>query len=176
MMKYHYVWAHAPVAYKKTVRRETILCIVKHREEDSYLLLNREKMDRKSLIMWWVDDDDLVTAWKREIQEETWYTDLTYESMLDIEIHGEYYASHKEVNRYSSSHCLVYKLNSWVQHTWSIDDENHSHQRVAATEVDDFLANVPWLSDSLAYWYYYSGNSEKFENYIAQFTIIETQA
>ncbi len=171
-MRYYYVWGHAPLPWKETVKRNTVLCIVKHREDDAYLLLDREKMNWKSVVMWWVDDDDLVSAGMREISEETGYTDILYRKTLDIQIDWEYYASHKDVNRYSVTNCLVYELASWKQHSGSIDNENHSFHRVIRNDVAKFLWNIDGLSDSLAYWYYYDGDTEQFNEYISQFTLL----
>lgn len=172
MSQYHYIWAHAPQADKETVRRKNILCIVKHREKDAYLLLDWEKMDWKSFVMGGIDNDDIIEAGIREINEETAYIDVRYVDTLDIAIHSEYYASHKWVNRYSENCCLVYQLHSGSKRAWPIDDENHSFHRVDADKVETFLLNVPWTSESVLYWYYYTGKQEKFDEYVKKFTKI----
>lgn len=42
-----------------------------------------------------VDGQDIITAAKREVEEESGYIDLEYETTLSGEVHAEYYASHK---------------------------------------------------------------------------------
>lgn len=52
-------------------------------------------MDWKSFVMGGIDNDDIIEAGIREINEETAYIDVRYVDTLDIAIHSEYYASHK---------------------------------------------------------------------------------
>lgn len=52
-------------------------------------------MDWKSFVMGGIDDDNVIEAGMREIDEETAYTDVKCVKSLNIHIDAEYYASHK---------------------------------------------------------------------------------
>jgi 8-oxo-dGTP pyrophosphatase MutT (NUDIX family) len=79
----------------------------------------------------------------REIAEETGYIDCVLDCVLDHEIHAEYYAAHKDVNRYSKERCAVYHLISDAKHDQPLDDANHDFLWIPKADMADFLAKVP---------------------------------
>lgn len=168
-MIYSYISEHPPVEWLPTVTRHNVLCILRHRSDDTYGVLRRTTINRRSRVMGWVDDDDLVTAGMREISEETGYTDIRHIQTLDHEIHAQYHAPHKGVNRYSIERCAVYQLTSWKKHADPLDDEHHDFLWLPADDVEAFLSDVPWLSSNLAFWYQWRGEQQKRINYIATF-------
>ena len=169
-MRYYYISGNPPLPDKATIRRHTILCILKHRQDDSYGILHRTSLYRNGFVMGGVDDDTLEDAGKREISEETGYIDIRYEQTLADEIHVEYFAPHKDINRYGIEKCVVYHLMSAQQHDHKLDDDNHTFEWVPRAEVETHLEDTPGISSHLYFWYVYTGQEEKAKNYAQQFT------
>lgn len=48
---YHYISGNPPIQGKTTVRRNNVLCILKHRSDESYAILDRPTLNRKSFVM-----------------------------------------------------------------------------------------------------------------------------
>jgi leucyl-tRNA synthetase len=172
----HYISGNAPVSWKETTIRHNVLCLLYNKQKTHVWCLEWKKNDRRSFVMWWVDGEDIIQAGKREIIEETWYTDLHYIEQIPGEIHAEYYAAHKDINRYSVEHCLVYQLNSDSNTGIKDGEENHDFVWIPIEEVDKFLSNFPWpmnsnlvfrkryLSDNWAYtWMWKLINSSQFD-------------
>ena len=170
---YHYISGNAPVPGKTTIRRQNVLCILKHRSQDSYGILLWTTLDRKSFVMGGVDEDTLEAAGMREISEETGYTDIKYIQTMEHEVHAEYFAAHKDINRYSIEKCAVYQLLSDDQHDKPLDDANHNFVRVPYKEVEGMLTDVPGLSSNVVFWLEYTGQEEKLQTYLEQFSQVE---
>ena len=170
---YHYISGNAPDPSKDTVIRHNVLAILYNPNNDQFAVLDWWTMNRKSRIMGWVDGQDIVTAAKREVQEEAGYIDLEYEMTLSGEVHAEYYASHKWVNRYSIEHCVVLKLISDHKHSDDLDDANHTLHRIAREQVEDFLLQIPWQSSNVVFRYEYTKQYDKLEYYLLKFQKVE---
>ena len=120
--------------------------------------------------MLWIDNDDLQTAGLREIAEETWYIDVATLQILPWEVHAEYYAWHKGVNRYSIEQCVVYQLKSDLKHNHTLDDQHHTLSWIPYEQVADILSDVPWLNSNLLFWYQYTNQTNMYQSYSACFT------
>jgi hypothetical protein len=169
---YHYISGNPPIQGKTTVRRNNVLCILKHRSDESYAILDRPTLNRKSFVMWGVENDTLVDAGIREISEETGYIDIQLLSVIEWEVHAEYYAWHKWVNRYSIEQCVAYRLWSDRMHHDVLDDTHHTLMRVPTQDVAHILSDVPWLSSNLLFWYRYMWQNKSYEEYAQKFDII----
>ena len=170
---YHYISGNAPDPSKETVRRENVLVILHNKSNNTFAVLDREKLNRKSWIMGGIDGQDIITAAQREVEEEAWYIDLKHEVTLQGESHGEYFAAHKWISRYSIEHCVVFNLLSDKKHTLPLDDDNHALSRLPFEQVEAFLLQVPGPSSNAMFWYEYTQQIEKLEHYLNNFTRIE---
>lgn len=119
------------------------------------------------------DGEDLIAAGKREIAEESGYTDLEYEKTLNNECHAEYFAEHKDINRYSIEHCVVFRLRSDMKLDGPLDDDHHRVVWLPRDEVEAFLSDVPGLSSNLLFRYEYTWQQEKLSDYRAKFDAVE---
>lgn len=119
------------------------------------------------------DGEDLVTAGRREVAEEAGYIDLEYEKTLLWECHAEYFAEHKDVNRYSIEHCVVYRLTSDAKRDGPLDDDHHTVLWLPRDQVESFLSNVSGLSSNLLFRYEYTEQQEKLSDYLQKFHIVE---
>lgn len=173
MAIYHYISGNPPVQGKPMVRRKNVLCIVQHWSDSTFAVLNWKKMHWHSFVMGGIDSDSFEDAGKREIAEELGYTDIICEWILPWEIHAEYFAAHKQVNRYSIERCVVYRLDSGKKHSNPLDDENHETLWLPYDKVESFLADVPGLSSNLAFRYQYTKQDAKFESYVQKMKRIE---
>ena len=105
-------WKDKPRRDKKTVKRKNVSVIIEHPIEEKYLLLDWEKFGWKSFIVWWVEDDEnYEDAWIREVIEETWYNDFENIKLITWEMHDNFYAAHKWINRYSID--KIYFIRYW---------------------------------------------------------------
>ncbi len=122
-----------PQEGKELVPRRLIIGVVHNTEDDTYLILNWKEQPWKTFVTGGVDEgEDVIDAARREISEETGYTDLRFVRQLGGPTQAEFYAAHKGVNR--------------VTHTTSLLFELESDARVETSEAEQRLHEVTWVS------------------------------
>ena len=103
--------ANPPRDGEKDTERNVVMCLIKHPNDDKYLTLRWHKFDWHNLVMGGIEGgEDLETAARREIQEETGYTKLKLLDTLPLQINSRFYAAHKEVNRNIHTNVLLFQL------------------------------------------------------------------
>ena len=140
----HYISWNTPRPDKETTIRYNVLAMLYNQDMTKVLCLDWITTDWKSFVMGWVEENETwEEAGKREIIEETWYTNIEVLWKVRWEIHAEYYAPHKDNNRYSKEGCVVYRL-LWEENTWTREwEENHNLVWIPVEELKEFLANTP---------------------------------
>lgn len=131
---------HPPQNGKKVVRRHTMHAIVR-RKDGKFLVLKWKgaawgKNPPKTFIIGGVEEgENIIEAAKREIHEETGYNDLVLTGTSNTEIHTEYFAAHKDENRYSIIKALYFELQSEAKDPISVE-ENEKHEVLWISESD----------------------------------------
>ena len=88
-----------PMEGKKNTKRKVVQVYVRDPETDKYLAVEYQDRPWISMIQGGVEgDEDLETAARREVLEETGYKNLKFETALG-QFRSEFYAAHKDVNR-----------------------------------------------------------------------------
>jgi len=142
-----------------TVKRRCILAIVKHWEKDEFLCLSSKKYEWKTFVIGGIEDhEDVIEAAKREIIEETGFTDLKLVKQLGGDIAARHFAPHKNENRFASLTGLYFELQS--DKSVSVADTEKSHQEVLWVKKDD-MANTlnPKITDWVFWQRLISGSS-----------------
>ena len=102
-----------PKAGKKDTDRNVVMCLIKHPTDGTYLTLRWNKFDWHNFVMGGIENgEDLETSARREIQEETGYTDLELVDTLPTVMNSKFYAAHKDVNRNILTRVLSFQLKS----------------------------------------------------------------
>ncbi len=121
-----------PIEGKPTKERETIHAIVYSKERDAYLTLKWKNHDWHTIIVGGVDEgENIVDSARREVQEETGYTDLVFKGILGGEVRSQYFAAHKDENRVALTTALYFELNS--------------EKKVEVSKEEESLHEVFWL-------------------------------
>lgn len=101
----------APRSDKPTVRREMITAIIKHWKEDKVFCLDWEKFGWKSFVLGGIEEGETPEeAAIRETKEESGYQNIKSVTKIGLNNHSNFFARHKDVNRYSMSDCFVIEL------------------------------------------------------------------
>lgn len=117
-----------PKPGKKTVERRNVHAIVRDPKSGKYLALRWPKFNWTTFPMGGVEKgEDVVAAARREVQEETGYTNLKLVQVLDGQVRAEYFANHKDENRVAYTNAVIFELagNEQVEIT---QDESAQHQ------------------------------------------------
>ena len=86
----------------ETIARDTVIIVLKHWEKDEILCLDWKKQGWHSFIIGGIENgEDVKTAALRELEEETGYYNIKSIRIGETEVHNEFYASHKGINRYA---------------------------------------------------------------------------
>lgn len=104
-----------PKPGKDYVERRNVHPIVLDRKTGKYLALKWKKYDWTTFPMGGIEEgEDIVEAARREVREETGFTNLKLIKVLDGTVRAEYFAAHKDQNRISFTNAVLFEL---VDHT-----------------------------------------------------------
>ncbi len=93
--------------------RQVVIAAIKHPTEEKYLCIKNKKFEWINFVMGGIEgEESVVEAAKREILEETGYTDIEIEKELPFVYYDNFFARHKDVNRHITCHTVVGRLSS----------------------------------------------------------------
>lgn len=126
---------------KKTVEREAIIAVVEHPSENKYLVIKYNNFNWKTFLIGGIEKNDTIEeTLKKELREETGYTDVIIKKINDIGFINEFYAAHKDENRVAFNHIVYAKLNSLNQVEISADERNiQTFEWVEKDRIQDYL-------------------------------------
>lgn len=136
---------------KDTEEREVVTAIVRNPKDNTYLCLDWGKFEWQSFPSGGIDGDDLETAARREVEEETGYTDLKFIKQLEVSTYADFYRPHKDSNVKAHFQYLLFELQSNKQVTVKEKEKNqHEPLWVKESEISRFLnvwnQQVAWES------------------------------
>ena len=121
-----------PVPGKEKVERKNVQVIVKNPKTGKYLCLHSVKHGWNSFPMGGVEEgEDLIEAAKREVMEETGYTNLINGIVLGGQVRAEYFAKHKDQNRISFTSLVSFEL--------------AGEEKVAIAEEEKGVNDILWI-------------------------------
>lgn len=122
----------APRANKPTVRRHSVVAIIKNVDTDEYLCEEARIGDCRSFVQGGIEEGETIEqAALREIKEETGYIDVSIKYIYNISVINHFFAAYKgknATNRFSKLEIVFGNLNS-DKHI-DITDEEKKKQKV----------------------------------------------
>ena len=119
---------------KEVIVRKVTLSIIYDPKAKKYLSLKWKKVPWRTFITGGIEEgEDPILAARREIAEETGYTDINLVRVLGGKTQAEFYAEHKGVNRIAYDTLILFELVS------------DARQTVAAEELDKH--EVEWITE-----------------------------
>ncbi len=102
-----------PVAGKPSKTRRNVHAVVRDPKTGSFLILRSQTFGWDTVVIGGIEEGESAEdAARREIREETGYTDLTFVGRLGGTVMAEYFAKHKDENRVSLTEGLYFELAS----------------------------------------------------------------
>lgn len=112
---------------KPMTEREVVVVALKHPTEEKYLCVRNKKFGWIDFVMGGIEGEEKpVEAGKREVAEETGYTDFGELEELAEVFYDNFYAAHKDVNRHITIHTVKGYLKSLAQ-----DERTAEEQEIA---------------------------------------------
>jgi len=148
---------------KETIKRKSIIAIVKHWEKDQIYCLDWQKLGWKSFIIGGVEtDESSEEAAKREVIEESGYQNIKSAEKIGFETHSNFFAGHKDVNRYGMADCYYVELSDGeyvepeLEHT-----KNHIGEWIDSDKVKEYVN----LGNNIEYWDVHQNGERSFTDY-----------
>jgi leucyl-tRNA synthetase len=105
--------SNPPQEGKENTKRNVIIAIVHDPKTDTYMCLKWRKQPWTTFITGGVEEGkEVVEAARREIAEETGYTDIALSRVLGGVMESTFFAAHKDVNRLVRSTAILFELQS----------------------------------------------------------------
>ncbi len=115
---------NSPKPGKKTVERRTIQALVRDPKTGKFLGLKWKKFPWTTFVIGGVEDgEDIISAAKREVLEETGYSDIKLTQILGGPVKSEYFAAHKDENRLAITSAVLFELVSDSKREVSADEK-----------------------------------------------------
>jgi len=127
----------------KTQKRNSVLVMIKHPKNNSYLCEIAKGRNLKSFVLGGIEPGETPTeAAVRETIEETGYNDITIDSVSEFIAINHFFASYKNVNRFASVRFVIGHLNSLKQKKISTDEKSkHTVVWKDINSLEGFLNN-----------------------------------
>lgn len=117
---------------EKVVERDAVVCVIKHWKEDKYLCQQWKKVDWHGFVVGGIEDgEDVADTGKREVEEETGYSNAKFVKKLGGIVHAQFYHTVKKENRWAHFQGLYFEL---------ADDKN-----VGIDAKEEALHEMKWL-------------------------------
>lgn len=102
-----------PQKGKESAKRDVIIGIVHNPKTDKYLALKWKQLPWTTFVTGGVEgEEDAIEAARREVAEETGFTDIEFVRVLGGPTEAFYYAQHKGVNRQTKAYSVLFELKS----------------------------------------------------------------
>lgn len=109
---------------KNVIERDNVACIIRHPTEDKYLVSKWKKVTWNGFITGGIDEGETKEdAARKEVQEETGYTNIKSVVVKNFSSHGLFYHPVKEENRFAHYHLVVVTLLDLVQNEISEEEK-----------------------------------------------------
>ncbi|MDR3558063.1 MAG: alpha/beta fold hydrolase, partial [Candidatus Pacebacteria bacterium] len=127
-----------PRADKPSKLRANVHAIVFDPKQKKYLIIRNDKHGWDTVVIGGIEaNEDPIEAAKREVREETGYTDIEFKKKLGSPVRAEYFAKHKDENRIAIATGLYFELKSDAR--VPITDENGEGNQILWIEPADFV-------------------------------------
>lgn len=125
------------VAGKEVVFRKIVMAIVRNPKNDTYLVLRVKNPTWTTFVIGGVEEgEDVETAARREVVEESGYKNLKYIRTLGGPVYSEFYAGHKGVNRTAHNTTVLFELENEEQDELDPEEaEKHSVDWVKFSDI-----------------------------------------
>ncbi len=125
------------VAGKEIVFRKIVMAIVRNPKNDTYLVLRVKNPTWTTFVIGGVEEgEDVETAARREVVEESGYKNLKYIRTLGGPVYSEFYAGHKGVNRTAHNTTVLFELENEEQDELDPEEaEKHSVDWVKFSDI-----------------------------------------
>jgi leucyl-tRNA synthetase len=143
---------NAPQKDAPTRERVMVHALIHDTKTNTYLFLKWKKNPWTTFVLGGVEEgESLLDAAVREVEEETGYTNLTYKGQLGGTVCTEYYAAHKNENRFAYAHALLFEIGPDTKHTTPSSEELEKHEPVWMT-VEEFEADPNMTCSEFGIW------------------------
>ncbi|TSC90835.1 MAG: leucyl-tRNA synthetase [Parcubacteria group bacterium Gr01-1014_2] len=112
---------------KKNAPRTVVQGIIKHWEKDEVIQIVWKGLSWKTFVIGGAEEgEDVESAVQREVREETGYTNIRSIRRITPEIRSEWYADHKDENRYARMNIFLVELDGPEREEMT-DEEKKKH-------------------------------------------------
>lgn len=109
---------------KPMTERQVVVAVVKHPTEDKFLCVKNRKFGWINFVMGGIEGDETpIEAVRREVLEETGYTNLKIIEEFPDVYFDNFYAAHKDVNRHITCHTVYCELTDLEQNERSKEEK-----------------------------------------------------
>lgn len=143
---------------KETIDRKGVDVILKHWDKDEYFCLEWNVKGWKSYIHGGIEKgENLEEAAIREAKEESGYKNMKVIGQIGGEIHSEFFATHKDINRRLIRNCVYIELiDGEHENPKEKDVKNHKGLWVKKDKVNQFIN----IAEQKIYWNILNGNED----------------